>query len=66
MIEFNTKEKNHTTLTLYSNSGDRDKLNAFIRKNKSSLVVSFDIIHRASKEQDELASKFINETLDGI
>ena len=53
--------RNDSKLTLYSNSDSYQKLEDFINKKKSDKVVSFDIEHRASKEQDELTSKFIDE-----
>lgn len=53
--------RNDSKLTLYSNSDSYQKLEDFINEKKSDKVVSFDIEHRASKEQDELTSKFIDE-----
>lgn len=53
--------RNDITTHLYSNSDSYQKLEDFINEKKSEKVISFDIIHRATKEQDEMASKFIDE-----
>lgn len=55
--------RNDTNITLYSNSDSYLKLEEFIKLKKSDKVISFTIEHRASKEQDEIASKFIEEIL---
>ena len=55
--------RNDTNLTIYSNSGSRLSLACFLDKNKTSRVRSFEIVHCATKEQDELCSKFIEESL---
>ena len=57
--------RNDTNINIYSNSDSYEKLGDFIDKNKSPKVVLFTIEHRASKEQDEMASKFIDEILAG-
>ena len=57
--------RNDTNITLYSNSDSYQKLEDFINTKKSNNVLSFKIEHRASKEQDEMASKFIDEILAG-
>ncbi|MCC6448595.1 MAG: hypothetical protein IT215_07905 [Chitinophagaceae bacterium] len=51
---------------IYSNSGSQEMIKNFIHKNKSSKVDYFNIIYVATKEQDEMASKLIDETLSGI
>jgi hypothetical protein len=55
--------RNDINVTFYSNSNSYQKLEDFINEKKSDKVVSFSIEHRASKEQDEMASKFIDEIL---
>lgn len=55
--------RNDTSINLYSNSDSYQKLEDFITKKKSDKVISFIIEHRASKKQDEIASKFIDEIL---
>jgi hypothetical protein len=55
--------RNDTNITLYSNSDSYQKLEDFINAKKADKVVSFKIEHRASKEQDEISSKFIDEIL---
>lgn len=55
--------RNDINITLYSNSDSYQKLEDFINAKKSDKVVSFKIEHRASKEQDEMSSKFIDKIL---
>ncbi len=66
MIQFEVGEPHISTLTLYSNSDSYEKLEKFINEKKNKKVIMFKIVHRASKEQDELASSLIDETLAGI
>ena len=58
--------RNDTNLHIYSNSDSYEKLEAFIKGKKSDKVISFEIIHRASKEQDERSAEFIDEVLAGL
>jgi len=55
--------RNDTNITLYSNSESYQKLDDFINEKKTSKVLSFKIEHRASKEQDEMSSKFLDDFL---
>lgn len=55
--------RHDSNINIYSNSGSYEKLGDFIDSKKSPKVLSFTIEHRATKEQDELASKFIDEIL---
>jgi len=59
-------EPHNSSLTIYSNSGSYEKLEDFVNKNKSKMVVSFSIVHKASVEQDKLTTKFVNDILKGI
>lgn len=65
IVKFKVDEdwRNDTNITLYSNSDSYQKLEDFLNEKKSDKVVSFKIEHRASKEQDEISSKFIYEIL---
>lgn len=58
--------RNDTNVTIYSNSDSYQNLEDFINEKKSDKVVSFSIEHRASKEQDEISTKFINEVLGSL
>ncbi len=58
--------RNDISIHIYSNSDSYQKLDNFINEKKSEKVIAFDIIHRATKEQDEMASKLIDETLSGL
>ena len=57
--------RNDVNMTIYSNSDSYDELNDFINSKKTEKIVSFVIVHRSSKEQDENASAFIEEILEG-
>lgn len=58
--------RNDSNITLYSNSDSRQNLENFINENKSDRVVAFKIEHRASKEQDDRSSEFLEEVLRGL
>ena len=58
--------RNANNIHIYSNSDSYQKLEDFINEKKSEKVVGFRIEHRASKEQDELSAKFIDEILYGL
>ena len=53
--------RNDNNIHIYSNSDSYQKLEDFINKKKSEKVIAFDIFHRATKEQDDLTSKFIED-----
>lgn len=55
--------RNDRNITLYSDSDSYQKLENFILEKKSEKVIAFTIEHRASKEQDEMSAKFIDEFL---
>ena len=65
IVKFKVDEdwRNDTNITLYSNSDSYQKLEDFLNAKKSDKVLSFKIEHRASKEQDEASSKFLDEML---
>ena len=65
IIRFSIDEdwRNDINITLYSNSESYQELENFINTNKSDKVLSFEIVHRASKEQDELDAKFIESII---
>jgi hypothetical protein len=58
--------RNDVNVNIYSNCDDLQKLDDFINEKKSNKVVSFDIIHRCTKEQDDLDTLLIEETLKDI
>lgn len=55
--------RNDTNIHIYSNSDSYQKLEDFLNAKKSDKVLSFKIEYRASKEQDEASSKFLDEML---
>lgn len=59
IVQFETSDPEPTNLHIYSDSGEHKLLEEFINEHKSSKVTAFSIIHRATKEQDEAAAKFI-------
>ena len=65
IVKFKVDEDwtNDTNITLYSNSDSYQKLEDFINAKKTDKVLSFKIEHRASKEQDELTSKLLDDML---
>ena len=56
--------RNDNNIHIYSNSDSYQKLEDFINEKKSEKVVGFIIEHRASKEQDEMSSKLLDEFLN--
>ena len=55
--------RNDSNITIYSNSESRLSLACFLDKNKTERVKSFEIVHSATKEQDEHDAIFIEEFL---
>jgi hypothetical protein len=66
IVEFEVGQPYTSNLHIYSNSDSYQKLDDFIKEKKSDKVISYKIIHRASKEQDEMASKFIDEIFNEL
>ena len=66
IVKFKVDEdwRNDTNITMYSNSDSYQKLEDFLNAKKTDKVLSFKIEHRASKEQDEMSSKFLEEMLE--
>jgi len=58
--------RNDRNVTIYSNSASYKSLEDYINEKKSEKLLSFEIIHRASKEQDEMSSKLIDEVLSNL
>lgn len=54
---------NDTSIEIYTNDGSYDNLKVYIDEHKSQKVTHFEIILRSTKEQDEWASKFIEEVI---
>jgi len=57
--------RNDISLDVYSNSGSYLGLENFITQKKSDKI-AFTIIHRASKEQDEMSAKVIDEVFKDL
>jgi hypothetical protein len=65
-VQFEIGEPYFSSLDIYSNSDSYQKCEDFINEKKNEKVLSFKIIYRASKKQDEMSAKFIDEMLSGI
>ena len=65
-VEFKTDKPHNSNFDIYSNSDSYKKLEDFINEKKSKEVLSFKIINRSTKEQDEMSAKFIDEILNNI
>jgi hypothetical protein len=56
--------RNDVKMNIYSNSDSYEELTKFINSKKTDKVLKFEIIHRSSKEQDEMNSKIIEEWIN--
>ncbi len=62
MVRFYVKDNYYEpNLTLYSNNESYASLLNFIEEKKHDWVLDYEIIHRATKEQDDLATEFLKE-----
>lgn len=50
-------------VTVYTDNPNKEEVSKVIASRLSEKVISYEMEHWATKEQDELASKFIDETL---
>ena len=53
-------------MDIYTDDEDMDSVRSFLLSKAADKVTSIEIIHTATKEQDEMAAKFIEETLKDI
>lgn len=60
----NVKVPGDLTLTIYTDETDKEKILEWANSKKTSIVTSVEIIHTATKEQDDRATKFIEESLN--
>ena len=63
LIHFKTAEPDLLPLHLYTNSDNLQGLKDFIEEKKSDKVLSYEIIHQSSKEQDEKTGAFLDKVL---
>jgi len=61
IVNLNADNKYITTIDIYSNSENRQKLLDFICENKSRRLLSYYIEKIVTKEQDDIASQIIDE-----
>ena len=65
-VQFEKGDLHFHNLDIYSNSDSYDDLWNFINEKKTDKVISFKIVHRSTKNQDELSSKMIDKLLKDI
>jgi len=65
-VEFETGSIYKASMDIYTDTDIHAVVRNFIDSVKTKKVISFKIIHMASKEQDDLNAKFIEETLKDI
>lgn len=53
-----------TILDVFTTDTDRERLEEVLIERKADKVISLNIIHWATREQDDIASKFIDEWLN--
>ena len=58
--------RDEINIHIYSTSNSYKELEDFVNDKKSDKVTAFQIIHRATKEQDDMDSKLIEKTLKDI
>jgi hypothetical protein len=58
--------RDEINMNIYSTSNSYKELEDFVNDKKSDKVTAFTIIDRATKEQDDMTSKLIEETLKDI
>lgn len=67
VVEFCIMDENNKpdkiTSPIYSTDEDMERVDNLLLDRRKPNVCSITIVHRASKEQDELSAKFIEETL---
>lgn len=65
-VEFETGLIHTASMDIYTDTDSREAVSSFIDSVKTKKVISFKIIHVASKEQDDLTAKLIEETLKDL
>lgn len=68
IVKFSVDEnwRNDRNITIYTNSGSHSALTQFIEEKKTDKVLSYVTVHTATKEQDDMDTKFIEETLKDL
>lgn len=65
-VEFETGSIHTSNMDIYTDTDSREVVRSFIDSVKTKKVIYFKIIHVASKEQDDLTGKLIEETLKDL
>lgn len=67
MVEFDVVDSVYNeNIHIYTNNASNHDLIKFLEDKITSKVKSFNIVHKATKEQDELTTKFIEEILKDL
>lgn len=68
MFRFTVSEdwREDSNMSIYTDNPDKQNVEDVINSRKSEKVLSCKMVHWTTKEQDDLTSKFIDETLKGI
>jgi len=61
IVQFETGDEYPHNIDIYSDCADISLIESYVSNNKSKNVLSVKIIHRPTKQQDELSTEFINE-----
>jgi DNA-binding ferritin-like protein len=65
-VVFETGSIHVSNMDIYTDTDSREVVSNFVDSAKTKKVISFKIVHVASKEQDDLTAKFIEETLKDL
>lgn len=63
IVEVVTKEGEEHRLDIYTTCTDKEEIKTTVDSMKKEMVHSMNFVHFATKEQDDLSSKFIQEWL---
>lgn len=66
VVRFNVGDNHGHSIDIYSNSDCYTKLSELINEKKTGRVLSYEIVHCASKETDDLTSNFIDEVMEKL
>lgn len=61
IVEFEIGKTHQPSLQIYTNTNSYQELDNFINEKKTDKVKNFTIVHRSSKEQDDMITEFLNE-----
>ena len=66
-VRFEVKDEEYpTNMDIYTTDTDKESIISVLNSTKRDKVVSLEIIHTATKEEDDIATLFMEETLSGL